>query len=163
MSFSPCPHLNYYIPNAYLLDSNNVLGKKSKNKKQKQSSIWHVVIWSYICLSIYVFQRYWTNTIPEVLEGSKSAVLSEAVYQSHKGYSSPASMERVLLDIDSLATDMSNLLWSINVAARMRSGCTYHHHCFLVWWLVTISVFNMLECSLLWKLLCDNFIMWEKN
>lgn len=43
--------------------------------------------------------------VSEVLEGSKSAALSEAVYQSHKGYSSPASIKTDLLDIDSLTTD----------------------------------------------------------
>lgn len=40
-----------------------------------------------------------------MLKGSKSVVLSEAVYQSCKGYSSPASMEMDLLDIDTLTTD----------------------------------------------------------
>lgn len=38
-----------------------------------------------------------------MLEGSKSVVFTEAVYHSHKGYSSPASMEMDLLD--SLTTD----------------------------------------------------------
>lgn len=71
------------------------------------NSLAYGMLWSDLAFvyKFMFFQGTGLTQPSEVLEGSKSAVLSETVYQSHKGYSSPASMEMDLLDIDSLATD----------------------------------------------------------
>lgn len=63
------------------------------------------MLWSDHVFITLCSSRYWGTQPSKVLEGSKSAVLSEAVYQSYEGYFGPANMVRYLLEVDSLATD----------------------------------------------------------
>lgn len=56
-------------------------------------------------LELYVLQGTGRMQPSKVLKGPKSAVVSEAVYQSYEGYFSPANMVMCLLEVDSLTTD----------------------------------------------------------